>query len=70
MTPKQLTTLVVLALCCPGCQSTPETPPEQDAALADPFNYKVDMPDSVSGGKIHEVDKQGLKGDLDRLLNP
>jgi hypothetical protein len=59
-----------LALALAGCESTPDTNSDQDAALADPFNYKVDMPDDVSGGKIQELDKPGIKGDLDRFLNP
>ena len=61
---------VVLGMWMSGCQSGPERTADTDAALNDPFGYKVDVPDNVSGGKIHELDKKGLQGDLDRLMNP
>jgi hypothetical protein len=70
MTSKHWAILAALILPLAGCESTPDSTSDQDAALSDPFNYKVDMPDDVSGGKIQQLDKQGIKGDFDRFLNP
>jgi hypothetical protein len=43
----------------------------QDQALRDPFGYSVDMGSTdISGGKIHEYDKDGMKKDVDHVLNP
>ncbi|CAN5376857.1 hypothetical protein BH10PLA1_BH10PLA1_17520 [soil metagenome] len=61
-----------------GCSdSKPTTKPSdihsrQDAALKDPFGYSVDIgkQDSVSGGGTSEMDKDGLKRDIDHVFNP
>ena len=45
----------------------------QEAAKKDPFNYspwKDDSKRRVSGGGIGEYDKDGMKGDMKRLLDP
>ncbi len=61
-----------------GCSDNkPTTQPtsirdRQDAALKDPFGYSADVNKErdVSGGGIFELDKDGLKKDLDHALNP
>jgi hypothetical protein len=43
----------------------------QDRALHDPMGYKPDWSDtSVSGGGTGKLDKDGLRKDLDHVLNP
>ncbi len=60
-----------------GCTSErkPTTRPSsvrdrQDAALRDPFDYKPDMGQDVSGGGIGHLDREALKKDLDNVFNP
>ncbi|HEV2295394.1 MAG TPA: hypothetical protein VGR35_16205 [Tepidisphaeraceae bacterium] len=61
-----------------GCASEkkqPTTRPSsvsqrQDDALRDPFGYKPDMSRDVSGGGIGDLDRDGLKKDLNNVLNP
>ena len=61
-----------------GCASDntgPTTRPatvrdRQDAALRDPFGYKVMQDEDVSGGKLHEFKGDAMKRDLDNVLNP
>ncbi|MGB7158647.1 MAG: hypothetical protein WBD40_11310 [Tepidisphaeraceae bacterium] len=62
----------------PGCaadKKPPTTQPmsmheRQDAALRDPMNYKPDMSRDVSGGDIGNLDRDGLKKDLNNVLSP
>ena len=42
----------------------------QDAALKDPMNWKPDTQQDISGGGLLELDRDGLKRDWDRLINP
>lgn len=61
-----------------GCsqerQAKPTTRPatvrdRQDRAMRDPFNYRPDWHESgVSGGGTADLDKDGLKRDLDDVL--
>jgi hypothetical protein len=70
----------VLSAAVCGCagsgESGPTTRPasayeRQEQALQDPFGYKVDASgQDVSGGGITDLDQQGLKRDLDHVLNP
>jgi hypothetical protein len=65
-------------LLVPSCASSdkrPSTQPtsmseRQDAALRDPFGYKPDMSRDVSGGDIGHYDRDGMKKDLNHVLNP
>jgi hypothetical protein len=67
-----------LWLLLPGCASSdkqPTTQPtsvtqRQDDALRDPFGYKPDMNRDISGGDIGHLDRDGLKKDLNNVLNP
>jgi hypothetical protein len=67
---------ILLALA--GCSDdAPTTQPSdihsrQEAALKDPFGYSVDIgkQDSVSGGGTSDLDKDGLKRDIDHVFNP
>ncbi len=69
---------IILPLLVLGCSGNkPTTQPtnirdRQDAALKDPFGYSVDLNKErdVSGGGIFELDKDGLKKDIDHVLNP
>lgn len=66
--------------CAAGCVDTtsgPTTRPvsmrqRQDAAVRDPFGYKLtddDFP-SVSGGGTNQLDRNALKRDVDSFWNP
>ena len=69
---------IVLTFLLTGCgSSSPTTQPtsirdRQDAALKDPFGYSVDVnkENDISGGGMFDLDKDGLKKDLDHALNP
>ena len=62
------------ALLLTGCADGPkkETAQErQDRALRDPFGYKPDWSGTgVGGGGTADLDKEGLRKDLDHVLNP
>ncbi|MFN4242913.1 MAG: hypothetical protein ACK4PI_06715 [Tepidisphaerales bacterium] len=57
-----------------GCDSGPRQPSlseRSEQALRDPMNYRADFSRSrVTSGGIGTLDKEGLKRDLDRVLNP
>ena len=65
-------------LLSPGCASSdkkPTTQPSsvadrQNEALRDPFGYKPDMNSDISGGDVGHLDRDGLKRDLNNVLNP
>lgn len=66
---------VILAALAIGCASEPRAAEEADwndsqqRALDDPMNYRPEMNRSnITGGKIHEFDRQGFKRDVDSLL--
>lgn len=63
-----------LFACAAGCADgeRKETAQErQDRALRDPFGYKPDWSGTgVSGGGTADLDKEGLRKDLDHVLNP
>jgi hypothetical protein len=60
---------VVLAGCASESSETGYDRTER--ALRDPMGYKPNMTDTgVSGGKDMELDKGGLKRDLDHVLMP
>ena len=66
---------MLLLASCASDKKPPTTQPtnmreRQDAALRDPFNYKPDMSRDVSGGDIGNLDRDGLKKDLNNVLNP
>ena len=68
--------LGVAAGCASDNDKQPTTQPmnmrdRQDAAMRDPFGYKPDMDSrDVSGGGIGELDREGLKKDLNNVFNP
>jgi hypothetical protein len=65
--------LALLAAACShsGQSRTPTARERQDRAIKDPFGYKPDWSNtSVSGGGTGELDKDGLRKDLDNVLNP
>ena len=73
MKPKAVILVVVLGGCMSDKQPTTRSSmrERQDEALADPFGYSPDMGSTdVSGGKINELDRKGLKKDLDHVFNP
>jgi hypothetical protein len=61
-----------------GCaaKNGPSTRPgntrqRQDAALRDPFEYKPDMGEQdISGGNVGNLDRGGMRRDMDHVLNP
>jgi hypothetical protein len=61
-----------------GCASKngPTTRPgnvrqRQDAALRDPFDYKPEMGEQdISGGNLGQLDRGGMRRDMDHVLNP
>ena len=55
----------------PTTQPSDDIVARQDQALRDPFGYSVDpkKPDNTVSGN-GEFDKQGLKRDIDHVLNP
>lgn len=60
---------------CASDKKNPATRPSsvsqrQDEALRDPFNYKPDINRDVSGGGISDLDRDGLKKDLNNVFNP
>ena len=71
----QTTTLAALALA--GCaDSTPTTRPtslreRQEQAMRDPMHYSPDIDHTdISGGGLHDFNKDSFKKDWDNLLNP
>ena len=73
---KRLTFVLVAALAASsaaGCagESSDSGYDRTQRALDDPMGYKPDMRGTdVSGGKDAELDKKGLKRDLDHVLMP
>jgi hypothetical protein len=68
-----LSAACVLALLASGCATKAERKPtaqeRHDRALKDPFGYKPDWSNTnVSGGGTAELDKDGLRKDLDNVL--
>lgn len=65
---------VVLALSHTGCTSETSPPSlseRSDQALRDPMSYRADFSQSrVTSGGIGTLDKDGLRRDLNRVLNP
>ena len=64
---------VLVGGCADGKKKAPtETTRErQDRALRDPFGYKPDWSDtSVGGGDTADLDKDGLRNDLKKVLDP
>jgi hypothetical protein len=58
-----------------GCGSDSTTRPStiqqrQDAALRDPFGYKMEWHETVSGGDMTELKKDELKRDLKNVIDP
>ena len=60
---------VALLAGCASSHKQPTTRPT-DSALKDPMGYSPDMGDDVSGGNINQYDHNGMKRDVDSLLNP
>ena len=70
--------LFPFSFCLAACSSNkhPTTRPadayeRQDAAMRDPFGYSPlgEKPD-ISGGGISDYDRNGMKKDVDHVLNP
>jgi hypothetical protein len=62
------TVLCVSALACSDNRSTAEQ--RQDELLRNPFGYKTDDNMDVSGGRVHELDRDAFKKDVGNVLNP
>ena len=74
--------IILSAVLLAGCASNngpttrPSTRPSdsygrQEAAMQDPFGYAPDMGNTdVSGGSTSEYDHEGMKRDIDTVLNP
>lgn len=70
--------LTMAAMVTVGCASDahgPTTRPmttseRQDAALRDPFNYSPDFDQTDSNSDWDKYDSQGMKRDIDHVLNP
>jgi len=66
--------LALFLACCSQPAKKPAQPTardRQDRAMKDPFGYKPDFSNSsVSGGGTAGLDKDGLRKDLDHVLNP
>ncbi len=63
----------------PGCASQPDDTPStqpssaydrSQAALNDPFHYSPGENPNISGGGIADFDREGMRKDLDHVLNP
>jgi len=74
-----LTTYSLLFCAAAGCSSNKSattrpasTYDRQQAALKDPFGYSPNMekPEDITGGNINQYDKNGMRKDLDHVLNP
>lgn len=65
--------LILIALIA-GCAAEPtaeqtDWSDSQQRALDDPMNYRPQMNRSnISGGQLHEFDREGFKRDMDTLL--
>jgi hypothetical protein len=66
---------LILAALIAGCAAEPSSDDEtgwntsQQRALDDPMNYGPKFNRSnVSGGELHEFDREGFKRDMDSLL--
>jgi hypothetical protein len=64
--------LMFSILLLPACtsQSSPSARERQEEALRDPMNYKVDKPNSISGGGTADLNKEALKKDFNSVFNP
>jgi hypothetical protein len=65
--------LALLITACAHKRSQPTTRPatareRQDRALKDPFGYKPDFSDTSIGGDTGQLDKEGLRKDIDSVL--
>ncbi len=75
---------VVVMIVCASCAKKPAATTQptsrpasavdrQDAAMKDPFNYspwKTSEKSNISGGGTGDLDRRGLKRDVDHLLDP
>jgi hypothetical protein len=67
--------LVVIATGCASDKHSATRPASasdrQEAALKDPFGYSPNMDESdISGGGIGDLDRKGMRKDIDDVLNP
>lgn len=65
--------VLLAGLLLPGCgpSEQPTARERQDKALKDPFGYSPDNKNSdMTVGGRGELDKPGLKRDLDHVINP
>ena len=70
--------LALLGLLVAGCASNakkPTTRPattaeRQDAAMKDPFGYSPNMDQVEGSGGVGNYDRDGMRKDLDHVLNP
>ena len=71
-TPLAAALACLLAAGCAGDgPRKPTTRERQDRALRDPFGYKPDWSGTgVSGGGTADLDKEGLRKDLNHVLDP
>jgi hypothetical protein len=74
LTMKCHTVLVLLgtvAMGLSGCASDRKPTTRPTSALNDPMDYKPNMDDTnISGGKVGEYDREGMRRDVDHVLNP
>lgn len=60
----------LLVLCLSCVDTNPSAQERQEALLRDPFGYKTDDKQDISGGQIHQLDRDALRKDLGNVLNP
>ncbi len=72
-----LAAAAVLCLWVAGCDSNKSSSTQpadirarQDAALRDPFGYKMKFDESVSGGGTMDLKQDQLNRDVKNVLNP
>lgn len=49
---------------------SPSASERQQELLRDPFGYKMDDTNDISGGNINHLDRDALKKDIGNVLNP
>jgi hypothetical protein len=61
--------LLTSSLACSDNRA-PSAEQRQEELLRNPFGYKSDDKQDISGGDIHRLDRDAMKKDLGNVLNP
>jgi hypothetical protein len=63
---------IAAAFCGTACSDnvSPSASERQQEMLRDPFGYKMDDSNDISGGNINQLDRDALKKDIGNVLNP